>query len=66
LNPAFIPGHLKYHEPPEVDMTTEYDALVKRFRAQLKKAEEEFRWVTTPQSKQQTRERCEDAPDQVE
>ena len=34
-------------------MTTEYDVLVKCFRAQLKKAEEEFRWVTTPQSKQQ-------------
>lgn len=33
-------------------MTTEYDVLVKCFRAQLKKAEEEFRWVTTPQSKQ--------------
>jgi hypothetical protein len=26
----------------------------------------EFRWVTTPQSKQQTRDRYEDAPDQVE
>ena len=51
---------------PEVDMITEYDVLVKRFRAQLKKAEEEFRWVTTPQFKEQTRDRCEDAPDQVE
>jgi hypothetical protein len=47
-------------------MTTEYDVLVKCFRAQLKKAEEEFRWITTPQSKQQTRDRYEDAPDQVE
>jgi hypothetical protein len=47
-------------------MTTEYDVLVKCFRAQLKKAEEEFRWVTAPQSKQQTRDRCDDAPDQVE
>jgi hypothetical protein len=33
---------------PEVDMTTEHDVLVKRFRVQLKKAEEEFHWVTTP------------------
>jgi hypothetical protein len=41
----------------EVDMTTEHDLLVKCFRAQLKKAEEEFRWVTTPQSKHQTRDR---------
>jgi hypothetical protein len=38
-------------------MTTEHDLLVKCFRAQLKKAEEEFRWVTTPQSKHQTRDR---------
>jgi hypothetical protein len=33
---------------PKVDITTEHDVLVKCFRAQLKKAEEEFRWVTTP------------------
>jgi hypothetical protein len=48
-------------------MSTEYDVLVKCFRAQLKKAEEEFRWVTTPTSQTaKTRERYEDAPDQVE
>ena len=65
VNRAFIPGHQNIKNP-EVDMTTEHDLLVKCFRAQLKKGEEEFRWVTTAQSKPQTRDRREDAPDQVE
>ena len=65
LNRAFIPGHQNI-KSPEVDMTTKHDLLVKCSRAQLKKGEGEFRWVTTAQSKPQTRDRREDAPDQVE
>lgn len=39
----------------------DYEALVKRLRAELAKAEQTFRYATTPESKAEARDRFEQA-----